>query len=53
MLVTRKKLCGYSIIGKINEPNPNYIPPEQGGVEDPVANLESKYFFEIVIYLII
>ena len=53
MLSLEKKLCGYSNIGKINKQNPNFIPPEQGGEEDPVANPESKYFFEIVTYLII
>ena len=46
-------IVGYSNIGKINKQNPNFIPPEQGGEEDPVANPESKYFFEIVTYLII
>ena len=38
MLSLEKKLCGYTSIGKINKPNPNYIPPEKGGVDDPITN---------------
>ena len=35
-LENRRK--GYSSINKINCPNPNYIPPDQGGSEDPKIN---------------
>ena len=35
MLSLEKKLCGYTSIGKINKPNPNYIPPEKGGSRGP------------------
>ena len=38
MINLEKKISGYSSISKINKPNPNFIPPEEGGDPNPTVN---------------
>ena len=38
MIASEKKIGGYSSVSRINTPNPNYVRPEDGGIDDTVIN---------------
>ena len=38
MISLEKKIQEYSSMARMNKPNPNYIPPEDGGFRDEMLN---------------
>ena len=38
MINLERKMGGYCSISRINTPNPNYVGPELGGIDDPIIN---------------
>jgi hypothetical protein len=42
MIELEKKIGGYTSIHRINKPNPDYINPEDGGMEDDVRNPKKR-----------
>jgi hypothetical protein len=42
MIELEKNIGGYTSIHRINQPNPNYISPEDGGMEDDVRNPKKR-----------
>ena len=43
MIALEKKLGGYASVSRINTPNPSYIPPEKGGINDEILNPKKFY----------
>ena len=42
MISLEKKITGYSSMTRMNQPNPNYISPENGGSRDERVNPKKK-----------
>ena len=38
IIALEKKIGGYTSVSRINTPNPSYIPPEKGGINDEILN---------------
>ena len=38
MINLERKIGGYCSVSRIKTPNPNYVGPEHGGIDDPIIN---------------